>query len=105
MKKLNVFVLFQIIYTTLKNKIAMICQFAPPRLFVIFTSVESKWIYLVETFRELNNFHDINNTNIQHEDENILEPIKGDLVTFAPYYDHRMKCFHKLLQSTNTLFG
>jgi len=68
-------------------------------------SVESKWIYLVETFRELKKFHDINNTNIQDEDENILEPIKGDLVTFALYYDHRMKCFHKLLQSTNTLFG
>jgi len=83
----------------------MIHQFAPPRLFVTFTSAESIWIYLVVTFRELKKFHDINNTNIQHEDENILEPIKGYLVTFALYYDHRMKCFHKLLQSTNTLFG
>ncbi len=80
---------------------------APPRFFVTFTSAERKWIYLVETFHELKKIHDINinNTNIQHEDENILELVKGDLVTFALYNDHKMKCFHKLLQSTNTLFG
>ncbi len=35
----------------------------------------------------------------------IYELVRGDLITCAWYYDHKMKCFHKLWQSIDTLFG
>ncbi len=37
---------------------------------------------------------------------NLLEGLGfRDLLTYVQYYDHQIKCFHKLSSSTNTLIG
>jgi hypothetical protein len=66
----------------------MICQLGPPTFFVIFTSVENKWIDLLKTFHELKKFHNTNKKDIKFDDKNISELIKGYPITCAQYYDH-----------------
>ncbi len=43
--------------------------------------------------------------DIKFEDEDIFKLVRGDHVTCARYYNHKMKCLCKLLSLTNTLFG
>jgi hypothetical protein len=66
-----------------KKKFVMICQLGPLTFVVTFTNAESKWINLIETLHELKDFNNINSTNFQHEDKDIYELVKGDLITCA----------------------
>lgn len=66
-----------------KNVFVMICQLGPLTFVVTFTSAESKWINLIESLHELKISHNISNTNIQHEDKDIYELVKRDLITYA----------------------
>lgn len=66
-----------------KNVFAIIHQLGPLTFFVTFTCAKSKWINLVETFHELKYSHNISCPNIQHEDKNIYELVRGDPLTCA----------------------
>ncbi len=102
-KNFGIFTFLQIIYII--PIFAMIRQLGPSTFFVIFTSGESKQIDLKKTFHELKKFHYKDIKDNKFEDEDIFKLVRGDHVTCARYYNHRMKCFRKLLSSTNTLFG
>jgi len=67
-----------------KNVFAIIHQLGPLTFFVTFTCAKSKWINLIETLiHELKYSHHISRPNIQHEDKDIFELIRGDPMTCA----------------------
>jgi len=84
----------------------MIWKLSPPTFFVTFTSVQSTWFPLLKCLYDLNNKKlKFNIPFDKLKPKHVVDLIQCDLITFAQYYDHRMKSFRTLCMKDNSIFG
>jgi len=75
----------------------MIKQLGPSTFFVTFTTRVNNWPILLKTLKDLHVQHARNFTIENENSPNIKDFAKNDLVTCAPYYEHKMNSFQKIL--------
>jgi hypothetical protein len=88
-----------------KHFLVMIRQLCPQTVFVIFTSVESKWFFKIKCLYDLNiKKLGFNIPFDKLKPKHVADLIWWDPITNAWNYDHCMKCFCTLCIEDSSIF-